>query len=753
MYRAYNKDERSRVNLGIRHRLAPLLDNNRHKIELMNILLFSLPGTPILYYGDEIGMGDNVHLGDRDGVRTPMQWNLDRNAGFSMAHPHKLYLPLINDPEYHHAAVNVEVQQQNASSLLWWMKRIISIRKRYEAFGRGNIQFLSPDNAKVLAFTRSYQSTHLLVITNLSRHPQVVDLQLPGFEGYTPREVFGKSRFPALTRGNNRFTLGPYGYYWFELEPAEQASLDWTPPTTLTWEPEKWTQLARTKVGRPQLEKAIQQYFERGTRYVPTTKVIDTVQLQRHISLDFQQETALWLVVKVTFTEGFPELYSLPLICHTIGEDVRQNAITNPFTLALLEGQSTVGHLKDATGSPNFQAYLLALMMTEQPDLPPGIRVNNLAPQPVDHLPLYKIRTLKNGGNNFTLAFGEEYFLKIYSRLDNHPNPDLEVNRLAEAKALPVPGYLGQLDLHDKRLKHPWTLALLQPYHKHQGSAHEHFREACGRYLEEVSTERHAQPDATVPLEPPIMALERAALLGQTTARLHEGLINKENPDFAPESFSLHYQRSLFAGLQSQLRQTLQALERQRDRFSQAPALLQNRNRLLSRLKEIYHHPIEALKVRIHGDLHLENVLFDGKDFLLYDFEGERVRQYSELRLRKSPVRDLASMVTSFFYVAIAALKQIDQEARWKESDLLPVAEHWYDTVVKAYLEAYTASLTHEGILPSHSSDRAILLDTFVIDRLLYELHFELNAQRKLESIPLYALMRMVDRAESKFSL
>lgn len=750
MYRAYNKDDKSRINLGIRHRLAPLLDNNRQKIELMNILLFSLPGTPILYYGDEIGMGDNVHLGDRDGVRTPMQWNLDRNAGFSAAHPHSLYLPLINDPEYHHAAVNVEVQQKNASSLLWWMKRIISIRKRYQAFGRGNIQFLSPENAKVLAFTRSHQSEHLLVITNLSRHPQVVDLQLPGFEGYTPREVFGKTHFPPLERGNNRFTLGPYGYYWFELEPAEQAHLDWRPPMRISWEPEKWPQLARTLSARPKLEAAIQQYLEKGTRYVPNTKVIESVQVERHKTLTVKQQTVLWLVVHVTFTEGFPERYSIPVTCMDVPLDQRQTSITNPYSIAVLEGGASSSNLIDATGLPQFQAFLLETLLSEEPVLPSGISVSHLKPERIEHLPLYKIRTLKNEGNNFTLAFGEQYFLKIYSRLDDHINPDLEINQLAINKNLPVPGYLGQLDLATTSKKRPYTLALLQPYHKHNGTAYQYFWEACCRYLEEISTLQKSETNPEV--APPVMAVERAQLLGATTAQLHSGLIDKSVEAFAPESFSLHYQRSLYAGLQSQLRQTFQALSKKRNEFSQASALLDARSQLNSRLKEIYHHPIEALKIRIHGDLHLDNVLFDGKDFLLYDFEGERVRQYSELRLKKSPVRDVASLATSFFYVAISALKQTDTETRWKESDLLPVALLWYDHVVQALLSAYTENM-QKNVIPENATDRSILFDTFLIDRLLYELQFELTTQRKLESVPLYALNRMIKKASFGFNL
>ncbi len=224
MYRAYAYDPRARINLGIRRRLAPLLQNNRRRIELMNILLFSLPGTPIIYYGDEIGMGDNYYLGDRDGVRTPMQWSPDRNAGFSKANPQKLYLPVISDPEYHYEAVNVENLQRNPSSLLWWMRRVIAMRKRFPAFGRGRLEMLYPDNPKVLAFLRWHGEEVMLVVVNLSRFAQVAQLDLSRFAGMVPEEVFGRNRYPVIGENPYLLTLGIHDYYWFRMRPERRES-------------------------------------------------------------------------------------------------------------------------------------------------------------------------------------------------------------------------------------------------------------------------------------------------------------------------------------------------------------------------------------------------------------------------------------------------------------------------------------------------------------------------------------------------
>src|SRR5205823_2267918 len=218
MYRMYAADRQARINLGIRRRLAPLMENDPERIKLMNSLVLSLPGTPVLYYGDELGMGDNIYLGDRNGVRTPMQWSADRNGGFSRANPQQLYLPVIIDPESHFEALNVEAQHNNPNSLFWWTKRMIALRKRLGVMGRGDIEFLFPDNPKVLAFVRTLGDERVLVVANLSRHAQYVELALHNFEGMVPVEVLGGARFPPVGRLPYLLTLGPYGFVWLSLE-------------------------------------------------------------------------------------------------------------------------------------------------------------------------------------------------------------------------------------------------------------------------------------------------------------------------------------------------------------------------------------------------------------------------------------------------------------------------------------------------------------------------------------------------------
>jgi maltose alpha-D-glucosyltransferase/alpha-amylase len=218
MYHEYARDSRMRLNLGIRRRLAPLMDGGRKQIELLNSLLFSLPGTPVLYYGDEIGMGDNYYLGDRNGVRTPMQWTSDRNAGFSRADPARLYSPIVMDPVYGYQAVNIEAQLRTPTSLLNWMKRIIRVRKRYPVFGRGTMEVLQPANDRVFAYIRQHEDITLLIVNNLSRFAQFVELDLRQFEGRVPVELFGESPFPAIGELPYLLTMGPHGFYWFRLE-------------------------------------------------------------------------------------------------------------------------------------------------------------------------------------------------------------------------------------------------------------------------------------------------------------------------------------------------------------------------------------------------------------------------------------------------------------------------------------------------------------------------------------------------------
>ncbi|PYQ60519.1 MAG: maltose alpha-D-glucosyltransferase [Acidobacteria bacterium] len=309
MWRTYATDREARINLGIRRRLAPLMQNNRGRIHLMNGLLFSFPGTPIVYYGDEIGMGDNIYLGDRNGVRTPMQWSADRNSGFSRANPQKLYLPVIIDPQYHYEQVNVEVQQSSPYSLLWWTKRLIAMRKRYRAFGRGTMEFLYPENRKILVFIRRFEDETILVVANLSRLVQCFEVDLSQYRGMVPVELSGGTRFPEITDRPYFLNLSPFAFYWFALE-KQRAEVSAGAEELPLIAAKMWSEVLHDR-NRDALTGAILRYvrsrrwFGAKARTVSTLSIADVIPISR--------DAGSLLMLDVEYTDGEPERYLLPV--------------------------------------------------------------------------------------------------------------------------------------------------------------------------------------------------------------------------------------------------------------------------------------------------------------------------------------------------------------------------------------------------------------------------------------------------------
>src|SRR5437879_3893536 len=318
MYRAYTQDRLARLNLGIRRRLAPLLGNDRRRIELMNGLLFSLPGTPVLYYGDEIGMGDNIFLGDRNGVRTPMQWSADRNAGFSRATRQRLYLPVVTDPEYHYEAVNVEAQSANPHSTLSWMKRLIALRKRHRAFGRGTLELLRPENRKVLAFVRRYESEQILCVASLSRFLQVVELDLSHWKGLVPIELFGSTELPPIGDTPYYLTLGPHSFYWFSLEPKPSQQLLSDGSITATTLPEiklanGWDSVLFGSA-KERLEAILVPYIAQRRWFAGKARRMKSVSIADAIEVPGADRSAYLLAIVVTCAEGGPDTYQAPVL-------------------------------------------------------------------------------------------------------------------------------------------------------------------------------------------------------------------------------------------------------------------------------------------------------------------------------------------------------------------------------------------------------------------------------------------------------
>ncbi|TAK07452.1 MAG: maltose alpha-D-glucosyltransferase [Candidatus Manganitrophaceae bacterium] len=774
MYRIYARDPKMRINVGIRRRLAPLLENDRRKIELMNVLLFSLPGTPVIYYGDEIGMGDNFYLGDRNGVRTPMQWSGDSNAGFSRANPQRLYLPAIIDPEYHYESVNVENQERNHSSLLWNMKRFIATRKYYKAFGRGSIEFLLPDNPKVLTFLRQYQDETILVVVNLSRHSQIAELDLSKYVGYTPETLFSRNRFPAIRDGHYTVTLGPYGYYRFLLR-KEDASMH---PAGKRPIPEiqvdfDWQNVFNGR-GRQALEQAVLPAYLFGCRWFGgKARQIESLQIAEKIPIGRDGAAGHLLLLQVEYTEGMPETYLLP-VSFASGEAATRIAEEAPQgIIARLTGRSE-GILYDGIYNEALRGCLLSVISKRQRVkgmqgelvASPGDRFKTLAASAASPL---GSQVLKTEQTNSSFAYGQTFLFKLYRRLDEGINPDLEIGRfLTEGDLLSrIPPYAGALEYRRPGME-PIIVGLLQGFVKNEGDAWRYMVDAVERYFERVLSKRgevkelpKAPPSHLLTADqevPPLILeligsihLEMATLLGKRTAEFHLALSSHtEDPHFAPEPYTLLYQRSIYQAMQSHARQTFQLLRKRQNSLPEpvqvkAQEILGSEREILERLKSIYQKKISTMKIRIHGDYHLGQVLYTGNDFYIIDFEGEPARPLSERRLKRSPFRDVAGMIRSFHYKAHSGL--ITQASIRPEDIpvLEPWADLWYRYTAGAFLRSYLDTAGDAPFIPKDREEIEILLHTFLLDKAIYEIAYELNNRPEWIMIPLKGITHLLE--------
>lgn len=782
MYRVYAQDRQARLNLGIRRRLAPLLGNNRRKIELMNGLLMALPGTPVLYYGDEIGMGDNIYLGDRNGVRTPMQWSSDRNAGFSVANPQQLYLPVIIDPEYRFETVNVEAQQKNPSSLLWWTKRLIALRKRYRAFGRGAIRFLHPDNRRVLAFTRSLEDELLLVVCNLSRFTQYVELDLSAFNGMVPVELFGRTRFPPVGELPYFITIGPHGFYWFLLE---QPRVDGEPVALSTVEkgiPEMalsggWEAVLQPR-NRTQLEAYLGNFLPQQRWFGGKSQQVRAITLKDDLSFSLDGGQAHWTLLDVEYVDGDAETYVLPLVF--AGEDRAQQISrhTPHVVLArtLSESLDQTGVIFDGLRDPAFALSMLDTIRHRRRirgrdgDVvgSPSPRFQELRGSKKAHLDPQFPRAEQT---NSSIVLGDRFILKVFRRLDEGINPDLELGRYLTERGFPnTAPVAGALEYHRHKAE-PSTLAILHAFVPNHGDAWQFSLDFLGRYFEGVLA-RPGDERANLPKQPesswldlavddiPVEAreaidpyLESARLLGQRTAELHLALAaDEDNPVFSPEPLTRLRQRSMYQSMRSSCRLTYHMLGRARPSLPGEIAALADRVALLeddvlARLKAIAAHRIAAVLIRTHGDFHLGQVLNTGKDFVIIDFEGEPTRPLTERRLKRSPLRDVAGMLRSLDYASHAALYTRDAGGMRAEDQALlePWARYWTTWASVAYLKGYLERAAGAAFIPSDPADLALMLQAYLLDKAMYEIRYELNNRPDWLRIPLHGVLHLMN--------
>ncbi|MFQ5807530.1 MAG: maltose alpha-D-glucosyltransferase, partial [Phycisphaerae bacterium] len=554
MYGTYARDPQARVNLGIRRRLAPLLQNNRRKIELMNILLFSLPGTPVVYYGDEIGMGDNIYLGDRNAVRTPVQWSADRNAGFSSANPQRLFLPVIIDPEYHYESLNVEAQQNNPHSLLSWMKRLIAMRKRYKVFGRGSIEFLHTDNRKVLVFLRRYKDECIMVVANLSRFVQYVQLDLSRMKGVTPIELFGGTRFPAIGELPYFLTLGAHASYWFLLEQRCAVPFVGMPPGH---EPPElsvsviWDEVLHDR-SREALEASLPDFlmacpwFRRKHRTIRSATFLDYIPIAQN------DKRAYAVLMQVNYVHGEPETYLLPL-SFAVGDKaavIRENTPRSIVARVHIADLDAEGVLFDAAYDEDYTTMLLeairkgrrfrgasgTLTTAAARAFRPMLRAAKDLPAPTPR---------KVTQRNASVVFGEEYILKSLRRVQGGVNVEVEMARyLAEQRDFAHVARVAGTIEYRRTNEEPITTAILHTYVANEGDAWGYTLDAIGDYLDDALGQLEEIEEIAPPTDdllelaeckvPSHVArllgpyLESARLLGRRTAQMHVVLSRSE---------------------------------------------------------------------------------------------------------------------------------------------------------------------------------------------------------------------------------
>ena len=761
MYRVYAADRRARLNLGIRRRLAPLLGNDRRKIELMNVLLFSLPGTPVLYYGDEIGMGDNIFLGDRNGVRTPMQWTAGRNAGFSAANPQELYFPVIIDPEYHYESVNVDAQQANPNSLLWWTSRMLALRRRHPVFGRGAIEFLQPDNSRVLAFLRTDEHETVLVVANLSRHSQHVSVDLSGQAGAEVIELFGRTEFPAVGDQPYPLTLGPYAFFWFALVPAPSAAVSETPP--------ELPEIAMDGSLGPlfgadtALGSILREHISKRSWYYDRFQPVLGVEVAAVAEFGSGDDSWILATLQIDYPEGDPARYVMPLVAVWDpvpgGPEFPEHAVV----ARTRRGEQT-GLLVDGSWHPASQTDLLELVVSGS--APDG---SNL--------------TVHSGGTGITagpsdavddsseghtlLTYDGQLVLKLVRRIEPGVNPDLEMRRFLTMHTpfvglSPVVGSVGILDRDGDMV-----IAILEPYIANEGTAWAQVTDSLRRFFEAVATLPSQVRDTPPVPDGPLVELgpkaqhaplaeliatdvTAAELLGSRTAEMHLALASSiEDPAFRPEPITSLYQRSLYQSLRSEVRQNLRIARRrdlQPEIRSAVDALLVDEAILLRCLQRVIDTKMDGVRIRCHGDYRLDKILFTGTDYVAFDFAGDATRRLSERRIKASPVRDLAEMLRSYDYATRVALQaEIDSGAVVEEA--APVFEQWgrawYRWVGATFLSSYL-----EGggarLVPGSLADVQNLLDAYTLEKASRELLWEIDHRPDWVGIPLAALARAV---------
>jgi maltose alpha-D-glucosyltransferase / alpha-amylase len=746
MLRYYASDPQSRVNLGMRRRLAPLLRNDRRRLELMHALLFALPGTPVMYYGDEVRMGDNIYLRDRDSVRTPMQWSPDRNAGFSQTNPHRLFLPTIVDPEYHYQSRNVETEEQSPHSFLWWLRRVLRVRRRYKAFGRGELTFLMPQNPRILAFIRQFEDEVILVVVNLSRLSQFVELDLSAHRGRIPVELFGQTRFPMIGEMAYLLSLGPHGFYWFRL--------DWPHGEETRREPEDLPTVrvhhdALEAFGRPLVDSsadAIGTYLPRQSWYLSPERIIRSTEVLDVVAMPEQDEDGtsyLTVIARVHYTEGEAATYQLTLML--TGEQRAKQVLHDRPTAGVLRILSrkagTAWYVCDSTFERSvWERYVHHLQNQSHVRTARGLigwrLVGGELAVPREGAGPAPWRI--DAAQGAVAAYDRHLFVKLNRRIEAGRDPEVELGMspAAHVETFPSPHLRGVCEY-----RHPdegvYTLGTVYNYVSHERPLLDFCRDDLRRALETALAEKrpassdgqnHSEPPADGSVASSLTAVRRwFALLGRRLGDAHSALANmKADAAFTAEPFSLHYRQSLFFGYRAQAQQAMELLGDYLRRVPDDPAgtKLRASYERLQGFGRTFRILVESraplVRVRIHDNLTLDHVLLQGEDLRIVGWESDPRRSYGARRIKQSVLVDLSRILDSLHRTAriVVTAPSADQTGLSQEAAdrIASTARTWYEACASSLRDAYYEATTGRQFLPENVEEFQRLLRAFRLD-------------------------------------
>jgi maltose alpha-D-glucosyltransferase/alpha-amylase len=761
LWNYYAADRRARINLGIRRRLAPLMERDRRRIELLNSLLLSMPGTPTLYYGDEIGMGDNIYIGDRDGVRTPMQWSIDRNGGFSRADPASLVLPPIMDPLYGYLSVNVETQSGDPHSLLNWNRRMLAVRKQSKAFGRGTLKMLSPSNRRILAYTREYTGADgrheiILCVANVSRSAQAAELDLSAFAGMVPVEMLGGNAFPPIGQLNYLLTLAPYGFYWFVLA-AENQMPSWhvepakSMPDFTTLVLKKHLEELLEAPSRTTLEQtSLPAWLPKRRWFANKDSAIEQVHIAYGVRFGEPQHPVLLSEVEVT-SDGQTSRYQLPF--GLLAEEQFSSALPQQLALARFRRGRQVGLITDAFSLDTFVHTVLQAIQTQSvvPSTEGEIRFEPT----VELMKLglnqdSEVRYLSAEQSNSSVVIGGSLVLKLIRKISTGVHPELEMSAYLTAAGFPhISPLLGSVIRRDEQGQDS-LLMIAQGYLSNQGDAWEWTQNNLERAIRDESaqavSEQEQHYNALGELK------EFAGMLGQRLGEMHQVLAAPtDNPDFSSKPSTIKDSQEWARHIGMQLERALQLLEQHQTELGPedqalVSRLLQHKKALPSHIQNLAKQAVGGLRMRVHGDLHLGQVLVIKSDAYLIDFEGEPARALHERRGKHSPYKDVSGVLRSFDYAAAMALnvQGVDGSAQAHDARKR-VTDRYLSEAKQAFIRAYrltTASLAHAW-QNAEGEDAALAL--FGLEKAAYEVVYEAENRPTWLPVPLHGLYGLLN--------